>query len=99
MNQQLAQPLTYLAQVRQRRTSALIFPLQNAHITHLILRMKLRAKYGMSYREIVTTGIAHAAVLGVQNRSMVASWRVVAALRRVDLYSFLQSLAPDGLWG
>lgn len=85
--------LTYLAQVRQRRTSALIFPLKNAHITPLILRMKLRAKYGMWHREIVTIGIVHAAVLAERNRNTGALLKGAGIWRNMVAFSLSQSRA------
>jgi len=96
MNSQLATPLTYLAQVRQRRTSALLFPLKNAHTMRHILRIKLRAKYGMLYRETATTGIVHVAVLAERNRNMGALLKGVGIWRNMVAFSLSQSHAKGG---
>lgn len=91
MDTKRALALTYLAQVRQRRTSALLFPLQNATITPHILRMKLRAKYGMWYREIATIGIVHAAALAERDRNMGALLKGAGIWRNMVAFSLSQS--------
>jgi len=89
--------LTYLAQVRQRRTSAPLFPLNLVPTERLTLLIKLRAKYGMLYRETATTGIAHAAVSGERNRSTAELLKARVAWQKLVKYSSSQSRARGGV--
>lgn len=97
MNPQLAQALTYLAQVRQRRTSALLFPLKNADITRHTSLIKLRAKYGVSCKATAITGIVHAAVLAERSRNMGALLKGVGIWRNMVGFSLSQSRARGGV--
>lgn len=85
--------LTNLAQVRQRRASALLFPLKNAHIERHTLLIKRRAKYGMSYKGTVTIGTALVAALGERNKNMDASLKAAKRWRQKELSRLSQSLA------
>lgn len=97
MNSQLALALTYLAQVRQRRTSAPLFPLKNAHITRHILLIRLRAKYGMLFRETVITGTVLNAVLAERSRNMGALLKGVGIWRNMVAFYLSQSHAKGGV--
>lgn len=94
MNQMIY--LTYLAQVRQRRICALIFPLKNVPIARRTLLTKVLKMHGLSHKETVTIGIAHVAVLGERNRNMEGSLKGVAFLRKNSVSRSLRSLAKGG---
>lgn len=89
--------LTYLAQVRQDFCFLSQIPISNARTERHILLIKLRAKYGMSYREIATTGIVLNAVLAERNKNMGALLRGVGIWRNMVAFSLSRSHAKGGV--
>lgn len=96
MNPQPMIYLTYLAQVRQRRTSALLFPLKSVRTTLHTLLIKLMEKYGVLFKEIAIIGIVLSVELDEQNRNTGASLKVLEKWRSMDEFASSQSHAKEG---
>lgn len=92
---QIALALTYLAQVRQRRTLCSNLSLKSVRTMRHTLLTKLTEKYGALFKETAIIGIVLSAELEEPNRSTEELLRVLEKWRSMDEYASSQSHARE----